>query len=218
GVKRLSACAGVAVVKPHFPFSVGYELAESLIKVAKTVKTHVQKDGKPYPCSALDFHIVLDSSDVELGSIRGKLEFSEKVGNQDWGLRLYNRPYVVSRLEDLSEAPGKDWAAFHHWDKLQSRINILLQQDEEGRRLIPNSQAHDLRAGLFQGKQAADARYRLIRDRYPTLQQLVGDSDSLFMEAPAVDRKDKPIWLTALLDAIDSAELIGSSEVHEKVQ
>lgn len=35
---RLSACAGVAIVKPHFPFSVAYELAESLAKSAKKVK------------------------------------------------------------------------------------------------------------------------------------------------------------------------------------
>ncbi|GAB4213089.1 MAG: hypothetical protein OHK0012_08550 [Synechococcales cyanobacterium] len=217
GVRRLSACAGVAIVKPHFPFSVGYELAEALIKVAKTVKNCVQKEGKPYPCSALDFHIVLDSSDVTLGSIRRKLDFVEKVGEKDWDIKLYNRPYVTSLLTDLSDAEGKDWAEFHHWDHLQSRINILLKRDK-GQRILPNSQIHDLRTGLFQGKQAADARYRLIRERYPELKKLVRDPNSLFIEAPAADRKDKPLWLTALLDSIDSAELIGSSEVNEEVE
>ncbi len=218
GVRRLSACAGVAVIKPHFPFSVGYELAEELIKAAKTVKARVHKEAKPYPCSALDFHIVLDSSDVALGSIRGKLDFIEKTGDKDWDIKLYNRPYVTSNLEDLSGAVGRDWAEFHHWDHLQRRIDILLHRDDEGRRVLPNSQVHDLRTGLFQGKQAADARYRLIRDRYPELKELVGDPDSLFAEAPKVDRKDKPLWVTAFLDVVDSAELIGSSEVSVEVK
>lgn len=213
GVKRLSACAGVAIVKPHFPFSVGYELAEGLIKVAKMVKTRVQKGSKPYPCSALDFHIVLDSSDVSLGSIRGKLDFVEKVDGKDCDIKLYNRPYVISDLDSLAKSEGREWADFHHWNHFQSRINILLRRDEEGRRTLPNSQAHELRSGLFLGKQAADARYRLIKDRYPDLEEIIGNPESLFIEAPAADKKDKPLWITPLLDVVDSAELLGSSEV-----
>lgn len=30
-INRLSACAGVAIIKPHFPFSVAYQLTEKLM-------------------------------------------------------------------------------------------------------------------------------------------------------------------------------------------
>ena len=57
--KRLSASAGVAIIKPHFPFSAAYDLAEELIVSAKRVKKLV-KDPDPtkllWPCSTLDFH------------------------------------------------------------------------------------------------------------------------------------------------------------------
>jgi len=43
---RLSACAGIAIIKPHFPFSVAYELAESLLRSAKKVKDRIKKESK----------------------------------------------------------------------------------------------------------------------------------------------------------------------------
>ncbi len=58
GVPSLSACAGVAIIKPHFPFSAAYDLAEELIKSAKQVKkivTNANKKNEPWPCSAIDF-------------------------------------------------------------------------------------------------------------------------------------------------------------------
>lgn len=69
GQRKLSACAGVAIVKPHFPFYAAYSLAEELIKSAKTVKQRVtwaDETYKLYPCSAIDFHIVYDSSNLDL--------------------------------------------------------------------------------------------------------------------------------------------------------
>ncbi|MDR9404223.1 MAG: hypothetical protein RI580_12365, partial [Halothece sp. Uz-M2-17] len=93
-VERLSACAGVAVVKRHFPFSVAYELAENLIKSAKTVKNQVTKTDNraiPFPCSAIDFHILYDTSGAELGKIREALQPNANT-------LLYNRPYVVTPL------------------------------------------------------------------------------------------------------------------------
>src|SRR5262249_18890998 len=77
GKSRLSACAGVAIVKPHFPFSAAYDLSEQLIRSAKQVKKELlntnQKDTPeppPYPCSALDFHALYDASGSNLSHIR----------------------------------------------------------------------------------------------------------------------------------------------------
>ncbi len=160
GVRRLSACAGIAIVKLHFPFSVAYDLAEALMASAKKVKTEVthRRSGKPYPCSALDFHVVYDTSDVSFERIRSKLHTATA--------QLYKRPYVVTPLEKLTTTAGYDWAAFHDWKDLIGRVGVLTAKDEEGRRQLPNTQVHDLRVALYQGQTVADARYRLIRNRY----------------------------------------------------
>ena len=205
GVSRLSACAGIAIIKPKFPFSVAYHLAESLMKSAKEVKkklTHFHSGKeKPYPCSALDFHILYDSSSVDFDSIRKQLE------NKDEKYYLHNRPYVVTCEADIQGAKDLEWAKFHQFSKLEEKIKVLVAKDENdgGKRKLPNSQMHDLKAGLYLGKKVADARYRLIKDRYDkqNITILAGSEDSLFEKEP-----NSGIDITGLLDAIDAAEFL----------
>lgn len=204
GVPRLSACAGIAIIKPKFPFSVAYELAENLMQSAKDVKKKVThpETGKPYPCSALDFHILYDSSSVDFRSIRDKIEKKEENMVIQ---KLHNRPYVITSEDDIKEAKNSKWAKFHEFSKLEEKIKVLLAKDENdgGKRKLPNSQMHDLKAGLFLGKKVADARYRLIRDRYQkqNITTLGGSENSLFEQEP-----DSGMYITGLLDAIDAAE------------
>ena len=182
-VECLSACAGIAIIKPHFPFSVAYELAEDLMQSAKKVKKIVvnTETNKPYPCSALDFHILYDSSDVELDIIRQKLTIKHETDTT----LLYTRPYVITDTDKLQAPQHKDWAEFHHWQQLQNRVKILVSLDNDGKRKLPNSQMHDLRKGLFFGREFADARYKLIRDRYyDPIIKLIGSEDSLFAKEP----------------------------------
>lgn len=189
GVGRLSACAGVAVIKSHFPFSVAYTLAEDLIKSAKQVKKLV-----PVPCSALDFHILYDTSNVSLENIRQKLIVDQKQ------TKLYGRPYVIT---DVAKLPEIDWVEPRQWKHLQERLEKLKAKDDDDRRLLPNSQMHDLRAGLFLGQAPADARYKLIRDRYPDLRLLAANKDSLFWQ----ETTDQIINVTGFLDAMDALSL-----------
>jgi hypothetical protein len=211
GVPRLSACAGIAIIKPKFPFSVAYELAEKLMQSAKEVKKkvthfHLEKE-KPYPCSSFDFHILYDSSSVDFKNIRSKLESENK--------KLHNRPYVVTCEDDITKANGSEWAKFHQFSKLEAKIKVLVTKDENDgdKRKLPNSQMHDLKAGLFLGKEVADARYRLIRDRYhdQNITTLAGSQDSLFEREP-----DSGIDITGLLDAIDAAEFLNVVNVEDK--
>ncbi|MBE9055645.1 hypothetical protein [Sphaerospermopsis sp. LEGE 08334] len=211
GVPRLSACAGIAIIKPKFPFSVAYELAEKLMQSAKEVKKkvthfHLEKE-KPYPCSSFDFHILYDSSSVDFKTIRSKLESENK--------KLHNRPYVVTCEDDITKANGSEWAKFHQFSKLEAKIKVLVTKDENDgdKRKLPNSQMHDLKAGLFLGKEVADARYRLIRDRYhdQNITTLAGSQDSLFEREP-----DSGIDITGLLDAIDAAEFLNVVNVEDK--
>lgn len=121
----LSSCAGVAIVKPHFPFSVGYDLAESLLKSAKTVKNNVQNnDNKTVSCSALDFHIVYDSSGVDLELIRGRLELKE---NENIHTKLYKRPFVVTPSNKLKEATefSQKWAKFYDWNEFKNKVKLF---------------------------------------------------------------------------------------------
>lgn len=185
GVK---SCAGVAIVKPHFPFFAGYQLAEELLKSAKKLKPH----------SAIDYHILYDSSGPDLGRIRRDLTLD---GNTTV---LVARPYLVN---PKSEYPGRCWK------NLEDRINAVLEKDEDDRRRLPSSLLHDLREALFLGRQAAEARLGLVRDRYidKGLGTLLSGSmspPSLFWEEEItpIGTEGKNIHRTALLDAVDTAE------------
>ncbi len=212
--KRLSASAGVAIAKPHYPFSAAYDLAEELIKSAKQVKKIVlspKKDGKnqnvPWPCSALDFHALYDSTASELAEIRDKLVKDEGQ------TRLYARPYVVSKQGNLSGAiAGQDWATQHRWSDLHERVTAILAPDEdnEQHRAIPNNQLHELRAGLFLGKEGANARYSLISHRYEVNKLKVfeeADDDLFFVET---DSKSA----TKFLEAMEAANFWVREEIQ----
>jgi hypothetical protein len=63
----LTAAAGIAFVKPHFPYHAAYDLAEELAASAKAVKQ--QAPGR----SAYDFHVLHDSVLTGLDDIRDRL-------------------------------------------------------------------------------------------------------------------------------------------------
>lgn len=215
---RLSACAGISIVKPHYPFSGAYEIAEELLQSAKRIKNVIKSpaNGFPWPASALDFHIHYDTSGNDLDRVRERLKLADDS-------QLYCRPYVVSNallldneLEEFGEATmeARKWVDQHHWDKLQQRVNKLTEKDVDGRRKLPNSQMHDLRAGLFLGREAANARYELIRHRYDSIDIFGGENNDLFEEEIITDpitsddsRPRKNIYHTNLLDALDVATL-----------
>lgn len=80
---RLTASAGIAIVKPHFPFVDAYRLAEELAASAKT--------AKPEP--AIDFHVLQDSNLQSLADVRSSLT----VGTH----RLYAGPYRTDQADRL---------------------------------------------------------------------------------------------------------------------
>lgn len=157
GAGRLSAGAGVALVKHHFPFHLAHKLAEDLMKSAKITKTAVLQDNSqdtPFPVSSLDFHVLYDSSYTRLEMIR---EHRLSVG-QD---RLYGGPYVITSSEDMNGAAdeGKEWAEQYHIKHLLDRVNALQVRDAQNEQLLlPNSQMHALRDTLPLGKRIADER------------------------------------------------------------
>lgn len=206
GAPRLSAGAGVALVKHHFPFHLAHALAESLLKSAKLVKRRVQQRTRavPYPVSALDFHVLYDASFTDLDGIRAeRLTVTGPVGES---CRLYAGPYVVTPPDRLAgvDPDGCAWALEHHFDALVERFKALNAEDTEtGRPLLPSSQMHALREAAAQGKPAADARLRelrWLRDR--GLNRLTDGADSLFFSRT----EDQTTFsVTRFVDALNGA-------------
>jgi len=231
GVPRLGICAGVAAVKPHFPFHRAYELSEALLKSAKTVKRVVKNaDRKSVPCSALDFHVHFDSSGADLDAIRALYEVPGVAGAKDeeddernWGARLTATPYVVTEPGKLGEASdtARAWVALRQWNTTADRSGLsdaadaLRPKREDDEKRLPRTQQHYLREGLFLGREAANGRLNQIVHRYAKFpwEKLHPEKkpDTLFFtdDRENEERGKKPVGLTWFLDALDLAELRG---------
>ncbi|MGH8587914.1 MAG: Cas10/Cmr2 second palm domain-containing protein [Gammaproteobacteria bacterium] len=193
GACRFGAGAGVAIVKPHFPFHSAYDLSESLLHSAKTVKEHLGSHG-----SALDFHILFDAAFSGLPEIRKQ---RLKVGNA----YLTAGPYVVSPQDDTTT----QWARDHDVQELLKRVRAIEDVDPETlRRRLPNSQLHALRDSLFQGREIADSRFNELFHRYEGqgIEALCETSEprTLFRKREDAGDKEKT-FETLFLDALSSA-------------
>lgn len=204
GASRLSSCAGVAVVKPHFPFFTAYRLAEGLLRSAKTVKQKVRHAAgdASHPCSALDFHVLFDASVVDLDDIRGRLT----AGGAE---RLWGGPYVTTAAKDLPAetvaAPGVAWAAARAYSALEDRVTAVRSRDAGA---LPSSQLHFLREALFRGKATSDARVTLLANRYgDALGKLLESLGTLFRDVGDGQA-------TRFLDALDLAAVTGEDEAQ----
>ncbi|MFF4652624.1 hypothetical protein [Streptomyces sp. NPDC001380] len=208
-VSALSACAGVAVVKPHFPFDASQRLAYALLVEAKQVKAEV--DG---PCSALSFHVLHDSSGADLDRIRGQMEVADGIRGggpprEGGGALLTAQPYVVG--DARRDAP---WVRGRHWDDLLQRASAVAARSEDGdggqggdgERRLPASQLHELREALFLGPDVAQARYSNLLPRYGDrgLRTLGDGADSLFWRERRTRDGGPGRRVTGLLDALDA--------------
>lgn len=113
GMKRLTACAGVAFIKSSFPFYYGYRLAESLCDAAKNVAKKRAKELKQQEVpSCLMFHKVQDSfiesySDI----VERELTPAKGISLQYGPYYLKNAPDGFSTIKDLNDSCtllGKD--------------------------------------------------------------------------------------------------------------
>ncbi len=181
----VTGCAGIAIVKPHFPFYAAYQLAEQLLASAK--KTAKDPKNLRAPWSALDFHILYDASGPDLDRIRRSLLVDGGKTN------LTARPFVVT---DGAGEPGRRWQDLERW------VTAIRENT------LPRSMLNNLREGLFQGANTADYRLRLVRHRYQPqgIDALLGDSNeqgSLFYT-----EEDGRRW-TGFLDALEASEFWG---------
>lgn len=103
--KGLTMSAGIAIVKPHYPFHAAYELAEQLTSSAKTL------DGP-----AIDFHMLFDAAPSTLSELRKLLQ----VGSRS----LTAKPLTVSDLTENDLAATRRLAEQLHGMSM-STVNDL---------------------------------------------------------------------------------------------
>ncbi|WP_322750327.1 MULTISPECIES: Cas10/Cmr2 second palm domain-containing protein [unclassified Frankia] len=235
----LTACAGVAVVKPHFPFSAAYDLAEELTKEAKkTVKRYAPRSsGQARPrASAFSFHVQYDSGGSDPEHLRERMQVppgaADLAAEPDRKKRrklralLYAQPYVVTR--DMREP----WTQGRHWDDLVRRAAALIDTvdeldggvdgaQESGERKLPTSQIHDLRETLFAGRDAADGRFRQLLRHYQDRGLTLFAAPDTPPDTPDGETTNPDtaslFWrisadeppITGLLDAMNAVQLMG---------
>lgn len=86
---KLNACAGVAIVKTHYPFSKAYALAEGLCKNAKEL---ILREGEGRDYSVIDWHI-------EQGEISGSINQIRSNFYKIDGYNLTMKPIYINNNE-----------------------------------------------------------------------------------------------------------------------
>ncbi|WP_375475004.1 hypothetical protein [uncultured Nostoc sp.] len=130
--KPLTACAGVCVVKAHYPFSQAYQMSEDLCKVAKKfVKSEQQKHGVDY-FSAIDWHLAASGL---IGSISEIRQREYRVNNKSWYLEM--RPLWLKRDDEWCTWSGftqvvSEFKQGDNWRKRQNKIMALREVLRKG--------------------------------------------------------------------------------------
>ena len=162
GRDRLTAAAGIAVVKPHFPFHQAYDLAEQLCAVAKQVK--VEAPG----CSAWDVQVFHDTVASDLRAVRDHLSVVLPADGADGGVTdLWAGPVVVPPRDGGTTLPS--WAEQRSHSRFVDAVAGYGPRgdasDGDGGPLLASSPAHDLRAALVHGGEVVPATRRRIVER-----------------------------------------------------
>lgn len=140
--KNYSACAGIAIVKPHFPFHRSYALAEELCLSAKN---RAKKDAECGDVASwLDFHILYSGASKELSTLRKRTYNFPKVmaPNKDGNVEQYHlvcRPYCVVGDEEKTSKS---------WDRVKERLRYVKGMDDK-KTAWPRSKLKRLRDAFF---------------------------------------------------------------------
>ncbi len=161
--KRLSSCAGIAIIRTKYPFYRGYTLAEALCASAK-------KKGRERNGSWLDFHISYRGLSGSLSEIR---HTHYNVG----GHSLLWRPWEIDGKDDDSFNEFKNIlkAIVHNpnedqrWptSKLNELAQALMQGPTESGELLKVLSARGLELPDINGHQYNSSGWTLSKDKTP---------------------------------------------------
>jgi Cas10/Cmr2, second palm domain len=161
GKGSVHSCAGVCVVKVHYPFRRAYDLSEQLTKSVKR-----SLGDKRAHVSALDWHFSATGLSGGLSEIR----------RREYEL-LDNRSLL---MRPVRMAEQKDWRTWENFQRLTAVLNY------DGRWAGRRNKLKALREALRAGKQSVReflALYlRTADQKDPALPKLTGASDTLAKE------------------------------------
>jgi hypothetical protein len=146
---KVTACAGVAIVKTHYPFAKAYALSEALCGNAKKwMKTKTDDYTKPI-FSALDWHIAASGLIGSINEIR-KREYEVQIPEAKEVASLVMRPMRSGCCEN-------EWRTWSGFAKVVHELNT--HEDWENRR----NKVMTLRDVLRQGHEATKQFRQLYR-------------------------------------------------------
>jgi len=215
GAPWLGICAGVAIIKPHFPFHVAHDLAEELLRSAKQVKvkTKAKTEALGKPCSALDFHILHDSSFTSLDDLRQRLRPAP-------GMLLHAKPYALGAgvvAGDGADDAVAQWLACHDWERFCCAAQALQTKlpDASGvyKPILPPSQAHAVVENIWAVGEHAESAFQYgTMKRYGDFadawRAATGDDCLFFCEC----EENKTTRLTYFLDALEAKGFMGGND------
>lgn len=142
GKGKATACAGIAIVKTHYPFSRAYALSKSLCSQAKQWMKKETNDYEKPLFSALDWHIAASGLLGTIGEIRER-EYRVQIPDLDKPASLTMRPMRSHPCPNQ----WRTWSSFSHV------INdFLTHKDWKDRR----NKVMAFREVLRQGKKATE--------------------------------------------------------------
>ncbi len=177
--EQLNACAGVAIVKSHYPFSKAYELAEQLCRSGKNAVSEMEKDkGEGYDASFIDWHIEHGELDDGIQDIRSSNYTS------DDGSLMYMRPYLVDESDKL-----------HAIEIFDNALKSVKDADK-----IPRSKAKMLREVIRKGKTETEyfLNSNLLMEHFGRTEYLDGEAGF-----KAINGRDHSL----LFDAIEMMDM-----------
>ena len=183
--RNLSACAGVAIVRSHFPFARAYELSEELAGEAKKRRAAVQQQMKSgdkpdeqsdyEPGSFLDWHIAMSGLIGDLDEIRSR-EYEVRGATEKHRLSMTLRPVAVSVQSGVRT-----------WDAVRAGIDEFQTNWADHRNKVKA-----LREALRGGPTAVERFVRVYQggagDKRPVLPKLSGAGASVTTSGFADDR------------------------------
>jgi hypothetical protein len=132
--KPLTACAGVCVVKTHYPFARAYKISEDLCQTSKKfVKTEREKHGEDY-FSAIDWHFAASGLLGSISEIRQR-EYQININNQL--LNLAMRPLWLESQDEWRTWLGltqiiSEFKQGNEWKERQNKIMALREVLRKG--------------------------------------------------------------------------------------
>ncbi len=164
--KTLYACAGICVVKTHYPFARAYQLSEELCHEAKK---HVKdnKNSDPDGFSALDWHLAASGLSGSISHIRDR-EYRVKVDGATKHLQM--RPVRLHQN-------NYDWRT---WQGLTQVIDQLQRGEGwEGRKNKVLALREVLRQGTREAVQDFLKNYAIKNQRLPAYPEQSGQAEQL---------------------------------------